>query len=43
MIQFASTFRNLNSSGIDQGVKKIGVLNYKLKLQFKRLTLKENC
>ena len=33
----ASFLRNLKSSGIDQRAKKIGVLKYKLKLQYKRL------
>ena len=34
----ASFLRNLKSSGIDQGANEIGVLKYKLKLQYKQLT-----
>ena len=34
----ASFLRNLKSSGIDQRAKEIGVLKYKLKFQYKRLT-----
>lgn len=34
----ASFLRNLKSSGIDQRAKEIGVLKYKLRLQYKRLT-----
>ena len=34
----ASFLRNLKSYGIDQRAKEIGVLKYKLKLQYKRFT-----
>ena len=34
----ASFLRNLKSSGIDQRAKEIGVLKYKLKIQYEMLT-----